>query len=166
MPTRISDTKAEFNGKTYYRLGGPGGYFKNDGKSLHRAVWTYYNGPIPEGHHIHHKDHNKENNDLSNLECIQGSAHMSMHGKENMNGRGYPKACLDAAAEWHRSEEGRKWHKERTLKPKEKTLKPCVQCGTEILTYKCLTCSPACKKRLAKGLTGGPSRRNTKGSKK
>lgn len=37
-------------------------------KYIHRLVWEAYMGPIPEGYQINHKDENKYNNDLSNLE--------------------------------------------------------------------------------------------------
>ena len=34
---------------------------------MHRYVWRYYYGEIPDGYHIHHIDHNKANNDIHNL---------------------------------------------------------------------------------------------------
>ncbi len=34
----------------------------------HRLVWQYFNGDIPDGMTINHKDGNKENNKLDNLE--------------------------------------------------------------------------------------------------
>lgn len=35
---------------------------------VHRLVYETFISPIPEGYQIHHKDHNPENNHLSNLE--------------------------------------------------------------------------------------------------
>ena len=90
--------------------------------AMHRYVWEYYNGPIPEGYVIHHKDKNKANNDISNLECIPRGKHSRLHGAEltqeerewrrnNLNTNARPKAV-----EWHKSEEGKQWHKEQALK--------------------------------------------------
>ena len=40
---------------------------------LHRLVWETFVGPIPKGLVIHHKDHNKSNNKLSNLQLVTSS---------------------------------------------------------------------------------------------
>ena len=81
----------EFNGKIYKRNPKSKYYFEysttNKGRigrpQLHRAVWEYYNGKIPKGYQIHHKDHNIDNNDISNLECLSSREHLSKHAKEN-----------------------------------------------------------------------------------
>jgi sugar lactone lactonase YvrE len=54
------------------------GYYLNSTirKRLHRYVWEFYNGKIPEGYQIHHKDKDKSNNDISNLELMPFSAHV------------------------------------------------------------------------------------------
>lgn len=36
----------------------------------HRYVWEKHNGKIPRGHVIHHKDGNKLNNSIKNLQCM------------------------------------------------------------------------------------------------
>jgi len=46
---------------------------------LHRIMWEYYFGPIPEGYHIHHKDEDRSNNCLSNLECLSPGSHKGVH---------------------------------------------------------------------------------------
>ena len=38
--------------------------------SLHRVVWAAFNGPIPEGHVVHHKNHVRDDNRLENLIAI------------------------------------------------------------------------------------------------
>lgn len=43
---------------------------------LHRAVWEFFNGLIPEGFIIHHIDGNPDNNDILNLECIPEHLHI------------------------------------------------------------------------------------------
>jgi|PlaIllAssembly_1097288.scaffolds.fasta_scaffold00028_11 hypothetical protein len=45
----------------------------------HRLVWELENGPIPIGHVVHHKDGNRRNNDLSNLELLSRKAHCKHH---------------------------------------------------------------------------------------
>jgi hypothetical protein len=51
----------------------------NEGKMLHRLIWEEVNGFIPDGYHIHHKDGNKLNNELSNLQCIEKCKHIQYH---------------------------------------------------------------------------------------
>lgn len=46
---------------------------------LHRCIWEAANGPIPEGFDVHHRDENKTNNDLSNLEMLTYSEHSLLH---------------------------------------------------------------------------------------
>ena len=75
----ISDTIQEFNGERFYLCGK---YFQHNGKRLHRAVWEYHNGEIPEGYHIHHIDGNRFNNDITNLSLMPGLDHMKEHAGE------------------------------------------------------------------------------------
>lgn len=44
---------------------------------LHRLVYEAFVGEIPKGHkfHIHHKDHNKQNNRVDNLELVTAKEH-------------------------------------------------------------------------------------------
>lgn len=108
---------AMFNGRKY-RRDKKTGYYLNSAthKRLHRAVWEYYNGEIPNGFHVHHIDKDKSNNEIENLAILPGNAHSRLHGEErdkyhhdemieNLKNNALPKA-----AEWHRSEAGRKWH--------------------------------------------------------
>lgn len=119
------------------------GYYRNSTlrKRMHRYVWEYYNGSIPEGYHIHHKDKDKSNNDISNLEAIPFSAHAKIHNTEKAQLR-YGEMVVNLienaqpkAVEWHKSEEGRQWHKEQYERTKHK-LHPeqtmvCEMCGKE-----------------------------------
>ena len=59
-----------FNGKEYKLYAGER-YFSRGTKRLHREVWKLYNGQIPKGYHVHHKDENTWNNDISNLELVE-----------------------------------------------------------------------------------------------
>lgn len=55
--------------------------------SLHRYKYEKEVGLIPNGYDIHHKDGNKQNNELSNLECISKADHSRIykHGKNQFN---------------------------------------------------------------------------------
>lgn len=41
----------------------------------HRYVWEKHNGKIPDGYDIHHKDHDKSNNHIANLEMLRKDEH-------------------------------------------------------------------------------------------
>lgn len=46
---------------------------------IHREVWRYYFGEIPEGYEIHHVDEDKANNAISNLQCLSKADHNRIH---------------------------------------------------------------------------------------
>ena len=52
-----------------------------DGKNqhVHRLQWIKYHGEIPEGYVVHHKDGNKLNWDIENLEVLSRSEHIKEH---------------------------------------------------------------------------------------
>ena len=64
-----------YDGK-YYR-----GFKDGKIRILNRDVWIAHYGAIPKGYDIHHKDENKYNNDISNLQCITRSEHTKLHHK-------------------------------------------------------------------------------------
>ena len=68
--------RRNFNGNTY-TLRNNGYYGKTSGNRslMHRDVWEFHNGSIPDGYDIHHIDHDKTNNDISNLELYTKSEH-------------------------------------------------------------------------------------------
>ena len=45
----------------------------------HVVVWERYNGTVPDGLQIHHIDHDKLNNDISNLKLVGSIEHKRMH---------------------------------------------------------------------------------------
>lgn len=87
---------------------------------LHREKMKLYLGFTDEqmkGYEVHHIDGNKDNNDLSNLKLLTKKEHQKLHSKtltkeqrearrKNMNEKVRP-----AAIAWHKSKEGKKWHK-------------------------------------------------------
>lgn len=48
---------------------------------LHRLMFEKYGGDIPRGYQIHHKDGDKTNNSIENLECLSRDKHMLLHEK-------------------------------------------------------------------------------------
>lgn len=44
-------------------------------KAIHQLVAEHFIGERPKGYHVHHKDGNKQNNIVSNLEYIHPKAH-------------------------------------------------------------------------------------------
>ena len=72
----IDDTHQKFNGVTYNK--DTSGHYARH-QHVHREVWEYYNGEIPEGYVIHHIDCNPENNDIENLQLMTQSEHRYLH---------------------------------------------------------------------------------------
>ena len=69
-----------------------------NGKSikLHIYVWEKVNGEKPKGFDLHHKDFNKKNYKLSNLELLSQSDHQRLHaGWVRRNGKWIAKPCKD-----------------------------------------------------------------------
>lgn len=93
---------------------------RNGASSLHRDTWIAANGPIPDGHDIHHIDGDAANNDLTNLQLLTVSEHQAIHTAERHASGWYRTPEKLAHVErirpltkaWHASEEGRAWHRE------------------------------------------------------
>jgi hypothetical protein len=155
-PVVISATIQEFDGTRYYLCGK---YFQRKGARLHLAVWKFHHGPVPEGYHIHHKDNDRSNNNLDNLECLTIAEHLGgKHGQESgERARKHIDKARIAAAAWHRSADGRAWHAEHYDKHVRQTMERrvssvCQECGRNYLAYAirlagCKFCSAACKAR-------------------
>lgn len=140
-----------FNGYKYYKQ--KNGYYQiaetNKRKRLgierrlHRAIWKFYNGEIPKGYHIHHKDENKDNNDISNLELLSASQHIKLHSKttkhfwQTEKGKRANKKGVRMAKVWHKSLDGYKWHSEHQKETCKKHIikEICKDCGIEFNTY-------------------------------
>ena len=149
----------EFNGIRFYQTS-PKDYCRHSvGHTtilMHKYVWEYYNGKIPSGYDIHHIDGNKANNDISNLQLLTREEHKRLHAdqlteeqrewrRRNLNETARPKAIS-----WHKSEEGRAWHKEQYEKMKgslyRKIDHTCLCCGKSFQgDVKAKFCCGACK---------------------
>lgn len=140
------------------------GYYLNTTihKRMHVFVWEFYNGEIPEGCEIHHIDRDKSNNDINNLQLLSSTEHKELHARlltdeerewrrNNMNNVARPKAI-----EWHKSEEGKEWHKKQYERTKEalhrKHQRTCINCGKEFMghttsKYCCNACKSAYRRK-------------------
>lgn len=80
-PLPLNKATVEFAGRRFTERHN-GYYAETTGKRewLHRVVWEAHHGPIPEDHDIHHLDHDKSNNDVSNLECVTHAEHTRIYG--------------------------------------------------------------------------------------
>lgn len=113
-------------------------------KRLHVYIYeTETNTTIPRGYDVHHKDLDKFNNDISNLEMLAKSEHEKIHGlllsdelreKRRTN---VVKNAMPKAKEWHRTKEGKEWHSKHAKEvfnnlPVNKYV--CTYCGVEFST--------------------------------
>lgn len=114
-------------------------YFKRSsggkGYLLHRDVWKHENGPIPDGHEIHHRDEDPGNNSPSNLVCLTPAEHKAQHpfdADRLERQRQHLERIRPLTKAWHSSEEGTKKHREigaLAYKNFVPIPKPCDQCG-------------------------------------
>lgn len=65
------------NPKGYYRIRRYPKEYRY--KYMHRYVWELHNGPIPPGYAIHHKNGDKGDNTIENLELLSRSEHGKVH---------------------------------------------------------------------------------------
>lgn len=163
IETASNIDRVEFQGKIYRRY--PDSphphlrrYFTRSREFLHRAVWEFHNGPIPVGHHVHHKDENFLNNAIGNLECLPASVHANKkHKKRTEYARSKEQHAhlariRKAAAQWHSSPEGRAWHSEngrRTWIERKKHELICAECGAPFSAFiaRAKFCGKSCQNR-------------------
>lgn len=137
----------------------PNGHDRNKGVGrLHQEVWKAANGPIPEGHDVHHVDFDPLNNDLGNLACIPHDVHMQEHRDhdpawaarwDSVEWRAHLSRARVKANEWHRSPEGREWHRqhgERAMAARKLRAGVCESCGNAFTSKRPdRFCSNRCK---------------------
>ena len=167
-----------FNGITFRRMGGKRKYYlatyrrtndRRGAKGLHVAIWEDANGAqAPKGYEVHHKDGDTFNCDPDNLECLPMRVHRSMpKDVDREKVLAHLEGIRPLASQWHKSEEGRKWHRENTAKhlaaaraarlamqPREGGV--CVWCGGDF-THKNSRkkfCSAPCANRASRYETG------------
>jgi len=58
-------------------------YYRNSNRGLlHRWMWTKEVGDIPDGMQVHHKNHDKRDNQVSNFVLLPPGEHWAEHGAE------------------------------------------------------------------------------------
>lgn len=94
--------RVEWDGRRWYQ-NARDGYFRNrSGKLLHRAVWTHERGLIPPGWQVHHKDENRANNAIENLEAMPPSQHQQQHEPRGWVGWDTSRRRANSVAAWDR----------------------------------------------------------------
>lgn len=158
-PVVVSDTKQHWNGVNWYLSGFYFGNVEQRPRRLHVAVWAAHHGPVPKGHHIHHIDHDRSNNAIANLACIDGHSHLVGHSTTAMRAAASERMVRLvhlAAKEWHGTEAGREWHRRHmrdvwvNIVARGPLVLECAQCGgpVECLTAKRVVyCDSGCKTR-------------------
>lgn len=58
---------------------------ERDVRSIHVLVYETFIGPIPKGYMVHHKDHDKFNNSIDNLEIMTAKEHNNHHHGRKKN---------------------------------------------------------------------------------
>lgn len=109
----------------------------------HVWVWVYHYGKIENGYHIHHKDENKSNNKIDNIEKILAFNHLSFHMLKEENrkrSRENAEKIRPLTKQWHASDEGRKWHREHAIK--------CNFGNGEYFLYECQECYMSYKSKI------------------
>ena len=109
IPTQI------FNGKKY-RLYKGERYFSKSNKRLHREVWKYHKGDIPNGYDIHHVDGNTFNNKIENLNLVKRELHLRFSSKKRFIdnpefAKEFQRKGSEASKSWHSTNEGIEFHR-------------------------------------------------------
>lgn len=116
MKTPTQSELFVFNGRRYRRY--PDSprkshrrYFSSGPRLLHRDIWAHHNQrPVPEGAQVWFQDGDVDNLAVDNL--VLATPEMQVLARQ-------------MAADWHRSEVGRDWHREHM---KESLAKPVDNC--------------------------------------
>lgn len=157
-----------FNGVRYRRMGGHRNYYlsqsasnagRKNPKGLHVAIWEFHSGlSVPKGWEVNHIDGDVFNFEFSNLECLPEGVHRALPKRVTEKSLGHLEAIRPLAASWHKSREGREWHRQNARKLhaagkyKNKVVsikgqRRCIWCGDafEFRTSRRLFCSTKCQ---------------------
>ena len=152
---QIDEDHQKFNGLVYGRSHNFDRHFFKV-ITLHRAVWTYYHGEIPDGYVVHHIDGNKSNNDVSNLTIMTSAEHRKLHaGNDSITAASRKKLfkCVVCGKEYEAYNTGNnRYCSERCLERYRRSVgcvetRHCERCGKEFTVYKYKSkrfCSPQC----------------------
>ncbi len=73
-------------------------------KVQYRWAWEAEHGPVPDGHHIHHRDFNSLNDRLDNLELMPELEHEALHREQMLGDNNPARRCMTDAWRAHLSE--------------------------------------------------------------
>lgn len=154
---RVSERTLLIDGFRFTKRKG-GKYYRNtkNKTDIHRYVYEKYKGKIPKGYHIHHKDGDTENNNIGNLTCLKAGDHCKYHSSNFSTSRleKLKKHCekiRPLTKEWHKSSDGKEWHKKHyeNVKSKLHEVKVycCLECGEKFKSTQTESkfCSNKCK---------------------
>ena len=155
---QIDDNHQSFNGKNYHK-DRKGYYVSTRYDAVHIATFKYFCGDIPAGYEIHHKDFNKDNNDVSNLQLLTTAEHAKLHQMPRIETRickGCGKEFLGQPDAAHRKGSRSTCSDEclSKLNSSRQNHRPpnvCIVCGKEFKTKhkETHTCSKECAKKLS-----------------
>ena len=146
----IDEKRQKFNGITFYKRSS--GHY-HCGMGLHQAVWLYYFGLISEGYEIHHKNENKDDNNIENLQSLSKGDHSKIHNKLKLENRKKIKVvCNECGKEFEAYDCGKNrfcsdYCQSKYRHKKDKITKKCAVCGKEFVTAAYTNvkyCSPQC----------------------
>ena len=94
----------EFNGVRFYLNSSTGYWERARGvpRKMHVYVWEFYFGKLPDGYCIHHKDGDKGNNDIENLQLMTFKEHASLHAQKSDH-----TAFVEKSRGWHKTDVAR-----------------------------------------------------------
>lgn len=140
-PIVVDETTQIFDGKTYRLYKGQRYFRRTDKKTsksgikyLHRAVWEYYYGQIPNGLMIDHINRNKTDNRIENLRLATAKENrMNVDPEVNQKARERITAYNSQdCGKWWQDEAKKKKRAERlslSWKKREAFEKKCLYCG-------------------------------------
>lgn len=145
--------EVKFNGLVYRRYPNgkhPNYFYNKKGRKrvvriLHRDIYEFYKGPIPDGYVIHHVDGNPLNNSIENLLCVTPSEHSRIHRQFEIH-----KDAVDRArAENGYTKENWKERRKKSMATAQARRGICKECGKPftVTNVHQKFCNPNCRKR-------------------